>query len=69
MRINIHFMNVSSYYGKKKALSRENLKKPLLLRLIAGIGMLQGLDERATIFPLTARVWTVTPFKDSMMFR
>jgi hypothetical protein len=62
-------MNVSSSYFKKKALSRENLRKFLLLRLVAGIAMFQGLDERATIFPLTARVWTVTPFKDSIMLR
>jgi hypothetical protein len=62
-------MNAGSYYCKEKVLSREILRKSLHLRLIAGTAILQGLEERATIFPLTASVWTVTPFKDSMMLR
>jgi hypothetical protein len=37
-------------------LSRENLRKSLLLRLIAGMAVPQDLEESATIFPLTARV-------------
>ena len=69
MRMFIHFVNSSSSYCKKKVLSREILRKSVLLRLIAVIAMPQALEERATIFPLTARVWTVTPFKDSRMLR
>lgn len=34
-----------------------------------GYSLTQDLDERETIFPLTSRVWTMTPFKDSMMPR
>ena len=69
MRIFIHFVNVSSLYSIENVLSREILRKSLSLKLIAEIAMPQDLEERATIFPLTARVWTVTPFKDSRMLR
>jgi hypothetical protein len=62
-------MNVSSSYCKKKVLSREISRESLLLRLITEMAVPQDLEESATIFPLTARVWTVTPFKDSMMLR
>ncbi len=55
------------------SLSREvkvrHLFLPLLFRLIAGTPMTHGLGERAAIFPLTARVCTITPFKDSSMLR
>ncbi len=68
-------MNIDSHYPKKRELSNyfsvkfDDSDDVPSFSDQSTTSPHSGLDERETIFPLTARVWTMTPFRDSMMLR